>query len=276
MRVPWFQVATEVVDQAAPDLACLLDGDELRLLGGLMHLFKWGLGRCPDDEPPSANAVVRGPAAAKLVARAAGYEGDPDVFVDACSQVQPPLLERVPDGVRFRGLDRYDATWGKNNPAAWAAWKAAHVTTPPGPVPEPERSRAESGPVPIPKTKTETQTDRKDAAAAPKPKVSRVPVVPVAPDTPPETWLGDDFWAWAQAQRIASGYVCEPGPPIDAGTWWSACLMTPGVTAVRMKRAFAVFGESKHWEGQRFPFRGFMSQWSQFVPPQEVPRAVAR
>lgn len=121
---------------------------------------------------------------------------------------------------------------------------------------------------------TEQRDD--DGAPPPKPRAAYVPVAPVAPDTPPETWLGADFWAWAQTRRMAGGYVAEPGPPHDVGKWWNACLLTPGVTPGRLKRAFEAFGaDRKHWEAKGYPFRAFMTQWTQFVPP-EVSRAVAR
>lgn len=112
MRLPYLQVAMELIEQAAPDLAVILEWNERTAIGGLLTMIRWGLGRCPDDAPPSANAVVPGPAAARLIAKAAGYDGDPEAFVDACASIRPkPLLERVEGGIRIRGLNRYDEAW---------------------------------------------------------------------------------------------------------------------------------------------------------------------
>src|SRR5690606_28344206 len=70
MRQPWYQVTNELIDQVAPELAVALDWSEAAAGWGLLKAIRWVLGRCPDHEPPSANAVVRGPHAAKLIARA--------------------------------------------------------------------------------------------------------------------------------------------------------------------------------------------------------------
>lgn len=175
MRLPFLQVAMEVVDQSAPDLAVLLDADELRVVGGLVRLFKWALGRCPDDLPPSASDVILGPEAPRLIARAAGHAGDPEAFVSACERCQPALLERTEGGIRVRGLDRYDAAWGKSHPDLWRVWKQAQNgarTEPernrPETVPEPERNRDGIGAEPARKTHTHTQIEEKKKLTADK------------------------------------------------------------------------------------------------------------
>lgn len=98
--------------------------------------------------------------------------------------------------------------------------------------------------------------------------VEKVPVAFVEPTTPPDTWLGEDFFAWAQSLRQKAGFVGERRRPRDLGAWWSTCLMTPGVTVERMQQAFLAFGDSKHWQTRTpaLPFAGFMSQWDQFLP----------
>lgn len=96
---------------------------------------------------------------------------------------------------------------------------------------------------------------------------SLVPVAVTPPDTSPDTWLADDFWRWAQSRRQAAGLVAERMPPRDLGSWWSACLMTPGITCQRLKAAFEAFGQDPYWERSKppFPFSGFKSQWDKFI-----------
>ena len=127
MHLPFLQITNEVIDQVAPDLAAMLEWTEEGAGWGLLKAIRWGLGRCPDDAPPSSNATVQGPHAAKLIARAAGYRGDPEAFVDACEQVRPAVLERVQDGVRFRGFDRYDVAWHNAESRSNAARAAANA-----------------------------------------------------------------------------------------------------------------------------------------------------
>lgn len=148
MHLPFMQVANEVLDYTAPEVAALLDWDEAKAFVGLVRLFRWALARCPENLPPSACDVVQGPAAAKLIARAAGWTGAPESFLDACEQSSHPILERVPGGVRVRGLDRYDQAFAKNNPALWKQWKEAQASSSAGTGPEPARNRAESEPEP--------------------------------------------------------------------------------------------------------------------------------
>lgn len=125
MRLPWEQIAMEVIEVSAPELAAKLDISEAEAGWGIILAIKWALARCPDHEPPSANAIVKGPSAARQIARAAGYKGDPELYVKTAASLTFPTLELVPDGIRVRGLNRYDAAWGSNHKALWAAWKAA-------------------------------------------------------------------------------------------------------------------------------------------------------
>lgn len=103
---------------------------------------------------------------------------------------------------------------------------------------------------------------------APPPRVvEKVPAAFVEPTTPPDTWTGEDFFAWAQALRQKAGFVGERRRPRDLSSWWSTALMTPGVTVERLQQAFIAFGDSKHWQTRTppLPFGGFVSQWDQFL-----------
>lgn len=106
-----------------------------------------------------------------------------------------------------------------------------------------------------------------EEALPPPPVVEKAPVAFVAPTTPPDTWSGEDFFAWAQSLRQKAGLVGERRRPRDLSSWWSTCLMTPGVTVARMQGAFLAFGDSKHWQSRTpaLPFAGFVSQWDQFL-----------
>lgn len=85
------------------------------------------------------------------------------------------------------------------------------------------------------------------------------------PTTPPEMWLADDFWAWAQFIRQKSKLIPETEKPRDLGAWYSAALMTPGVDVHALKAAFYEFGRSPHWEAEAYPFRAFIRQWAEWV-----------
>jgi hypothetical protein len=108
IRPQWVQVDHELIE-SAKDLAVILEDDEYRLLGGLVRFIEWALARVPDGALPSEHAVVKGGSAAKLIASAMGYRGDPQRLVEACAEVSHPILEAVPGGFRIRGLGRYDA-----------------------------------------------------------------------------------------------------------------------------------------------------------------------
>jgi hypothetical protein len=123
LRVPYLQVAMEVLELHAVELAAKLRWREGDAFLGMAKVFAYGLARCPDEAPPSAHDVLWGPDAAKIIARAAGWRKNPDAFVDACTALPEPPLERVAGGIRFCGLWRYDAAWSKNRAAAWAAWQ---------------------------------------------------------------------------------------------------------------------------------------------------------
>jgi hypothetical protein len=173
MRLPYQQIAMEVIELVAPELAITLDWTEEGAGWGIILLHKWALARCPDDLPPSSSDIVRGPNAAKLIARAARFTGDPDAFVAACVAASPAILERVEGGIRVRGLSRYDAAWGKSNPRKWAELRDRHEpeATPPrvrtDSDPVPERFRPESVPEPGRQTQIQTQIQiQKEAAAA--------------------------------------------------------------------------------------------------------------
>lgn len=166
MHLPWTQIANEVLDHAAPELAVALpwhedpEVSEALALRGLVKLFRWARERCPNDRPPSASAVLAGPTAARLIARTMGWGGEPETLVEALERVQPsPIVTRTPEGVRINGLDRYDGAWRKNYKDAAAEWDRRHP--PPGTDPNghrPETGRKADGPRPVPARQIQIQT----------------------------------------------------------------------------------------------------------------------
>lgn len=96
------------------------------------------------------------------------------------------------------------------------------------------------------------------------------PLIVEPPDSPPDTWLGEDFWRWAQAKRQAAGFVAERRRPHPRAlsAWYSTALATLETDVERLMEAFYRFGENQYWQQQTpaLPFAGFMAQWDKFVP----------
>jgi hypothetical protein len=102
--------------------------------------------------------------------------------------------------------------------------------------------------------------------------VVRTPPVFVveAPTSPPDTWLADDYWRWAQSKRQQAGFVAEKHPGPDLAGWYSQTLASLNGDVERLKEAFLNFGDSPFWQKPKeppaLPFRGFMSQVDRFIP----------
>lgn len=266
LRLPYIQVTQEAWDYAR-QLAALSGRSEGDSFLAVVNLWRWGLSLGPEDQPPAG--VCDSPRADRLLLANLGSGWAPET-VDVLADLQ--LVERTETGIRVRGMDRYRRTWEKNR-----------RRKPAGSVPVTGTKPAPAAPEPAPQTQTQTQTQIENQKlvvkeAPPPAPVERLPgpVVIEAPKTSPDTWTGEEFWRWAQSRRQASGLVAERARPRDLGSWFSAALMTPGVTVRALQEAFYRFGESKHWGGTTppYPFRGFVSQWDQFMP--EVGRAANR
>ena len=284
MRLPFTQVAIEIIDVAAPDLAALLDWDEAKAGWGLIKLHKWALERCPEGELPSAHAIISGPAAAKLIARAAGWSGLPEAFAKACEEVRPAVLETVEGGIRVRGLDRYDVAVanaegrsGKAQKAADARWSKHKQCSNDAP-PMLEACSADA-PAMLHDAKTEIKTQTKKllpSEVVRPPAAEKVPVVVVAPEAPVESWDAFDFWRWAQAGRQSNKLLAEKQMhPAKLSAWFSTALMTEGVSIRALRDGFVRFGNDPHWEkaSPPYPFAAFVSQWTKYVRQEEPTHA---
>lgn len=251
MHLPFMQLDTDVIEQSAPDLGALLDISEADAGWGLVRLFKWALGRVPEGELPSNHALVPGPAAARLVARAARYAGDPDAFVSACEQVKPEaILERVDGGIRVKGLRRYDvAVEGVKSRseqakvAANARWGARAMREHSGSI-APAMPDACSGDA---KTKTQTQTHI--LVPPPTPSDSEGPVaevvveeystfdvtgLPVRRTREVVRWQPTEggCWEFIQLTRERKGFAREARPCRGFADWFNAAIVDPGVEGI--------------------------------------------
>lgn len=153
MRFPWLQVGADVISAKAGDLGVLLGCSRREAMGLLVDLWAWVLTRSPDDAPP--DGIVRdsrtGTGAVPATERAVSWAGPEGMLVTALEELG--FVERLPDGLCFRGAARYAATWEKN--------RRRKQTDP-----KPERNRSGTGDEPARKTQTQTQSSSPSESAA--------------------------------------------------------------------------------------------------------------
>lgn len=159
MRFPWLQIDADVIEAKASDLGTLIGLSRRETIGLLVDLWSWCLTRTPKDSPP--DGIVRdsrtGTGAVPLLERAGSWAGPEGRLAAALEDVG--LIERIPDGIRFRGIGRYKATWEKNRRRK-------------GSEPEPEKNRSGSVGDSSRKTQTQTQTQTTTTSSAPADAVS--------------------------------------------------------------------------------------------------------
>ncbi|MBL8924149.1 MAG: hypothetical protein JNJ54_35165 [Myxococcaceae bacterium] len=282
----------KVIEVLAPQAARASGVHEDRVIAGLVRLYhrSWSL---------------RSDRVSKL--QLAGLFGGEALETLITALAEGGLLEAGEADWRVKGADRYlrlHEARSKGGKAAAGNLKrgsnrpAAQPESQPGALPElkpgalPAGPRLEPGnspgsfPALTPSTEHRTPNRKEEedppppagfvrklvihepAPTPPRTDVETGPVAYQEPTTPPDTWVGEDFFAWAQARRQRAGLVGERRRPRNLGTWWSTCLMTPGVTVERMREAFLAFGDSTHWQAATppLPFAAFMAQWDQFLP----------
>lgn len=283
MRKRYIQVEDELLGEFASDLSVYLGCNELEAIGHTNLLISWFINRCPKDRPPSASAMHEGPLIEKLIARACKYSGDPNVFVDAFSQVRPAVLERMPSGaIRAKGLDRYDGLWAKNYPVAAKAWRAAHPDWKPksreteeddepggdrtATERPPNGNRGESSPLdPDPDPDREKDSD----SPPPPPRAPKLVVVgkrkklTVADLTPAER----AWWDRIQRGRANLRLLGETDPPAKF-PGWCAELDAHDVSAIQIEHALALYLSDKHFEARLWPTAVFIEAgvWRQRLP----------
>lgn len=279
MRLPWEQLAMEVIEVSAPELGDKLYPDlepelaEAAAGWGIVHLVKWALARCPEHLPPSASALVPGPTAARQIARAARYRGRPEVFCAAATTLPNPVIEVVPEGIRLRGLDRYDAAWGDRHPKEWEAWKAAHPEKypaggPPGPRRKSAGNRSGSRP-PDPDPDPDADRD-KDAPPPPRPKLVVVGKTLRVKDLTPDQRTK---WDRVQLGRVHKGLLRETDPPA-AFPDWCAGVDVRRLVEAQWVHALTLYLSDEHFSGRKWPTAVFITPgvWLQRLPrpPEEV------
>jgi len=282
MRLPWEQIAMEVIEVSAPELAAKLDISEAEAGWGIILAIKWALARCPDHQPPSANAVVKGSSAARQIARAAGYRGDPEAYVQAATTLAFPTLEMVPEGIRFRGLDRYDSAWSDRNREAWKAWKAAHpdrYPTPPAPAMSPPEPRRNSGGDPPGSRRSDPDPDPDADPSSPPP--PREPPKLVVVGKKAKKLTVDDLtpaqrekWERIQVGRRHKHLLRETDPPA-AFPDWCAEVDARCVDGERQwVHALTLYLRDEHFADRKWPTAVFITSgvWLQRLPqpPEEV------
>jgi len=104
MRLPWMQIGLDAWDRAKV-LAALLGCDRHRAMSLQLDLWKWAVER--GEGMPDGLVVGRSPAV--QVAGALEWVGKAQEVADAL--VEAGLMEVVEGGFRVRGLDRYAATF---------------------------------------------------------------------------------------------------------------------------------------------------------------------
>jgi hypothetical protein len=283
MRKRYIQVDDELLAEFASDLSVHLGCNELEAIGHTNLVISWALNRCPKDRPPSASATHEGPLIEKLIARACRYQGDPATFVDAYVQVRPAMLERLPGGIRFKGLDRYDGLWAKNYPAAAKAWRAAHPEWKPTraaddedrPATErfPNGSRGQSSALdPDPDPDPDRESERKP------PPPRRPKLVVVGKKTLKVEDLTPDQrakWERVQLGRDHKDLLRETDPPA-AFPSWCAEVDELGLVEPQWVHALTLYLRDEHFSDRRWPTAVFITPgvWRQRLPlpPEEAAR----
>ncbi len=211
MHTPWLQIANEVREVNAPQLAADLDlvvGEAYLLLSDFIG---WALRRCPEDRPPSSSAFIKGASAGRQLANGVGWRGDAKVLVDAIARLPYPMIELREDGIRIRGLKRYDHYWTKSYPEAAKAWKGSPqpAATPIGAetAPKPRRSTAETAPPdPDPDPDPEEEPTPKPPSTSELSVAERLVVV-------------NGFKGAMADARQHAGFPLEPTAPKDFDAW---------------------------------------------------------
>jgi hypothetical protein len=94
------------------------------------------------------------------------------------------------------------------------------------------------------------------------------------PTKPRAEWAFREWHQWAQWTRQRAGLVPEDPPPIaDSEAWWGSVMAWTDGDVEPLCDAFIAYGDDTYWQGEKLPFRGFLSQWKRFMPLKEDARA---
>lgn len=260
MHLPWTQVANEVIDLAAPQLASALDWHEdlevaeALALRGLLRFIRWAVSQCPTDRPPSASALIQGPGAARLIALQMRYRGDPEHLVGALAAIIPsPIVTREAGGIRINGLDRYDTAWRKNFKDEAKVWDERNAKPPP-PVRVPDGKRTEA--VRNPAVQTSDADVRRRDVEKPPPAGDPAPNVVHLHAQQPEEEEESTFWEFTQQEREKLERTREKKPEgFDAWARTAEAEVGPR----RLSAAYSRFLLDDDFERRGWPMPVFMS-----------------
>lgn len=105
MRLPFLQVEADLLGIQSKVAAGMLRATPACVVGYVAFMRAYVLSLSDDGE---VTGLVRGPSAARGLALAAGWEGDPEAFVAALADPSVRLLEVRPDGIFVRGMEPYE------------------------------------------------------------------------------------------------------------------------------------------------------------------------
>lgn len=121
MRLPYLQVSSDAWGKAR-ELGAVLGCGRHHAMSLMLDMWRWALDLEADGKVTGA---VQGKRAAERLAGALEWASDAAELVDAMCEVG--LLERLPDGYRVRGMDRYDQAFERQEKERTrkAAWRAS-------------------------------------------------------------------------------------------------------------------------------------------------------
>lgn len=121
MRLPYLQVSSDAWGKAR-ELGAVLGCGRHHAMSIMLDLWRWALDLEADGR---VTGVIHGKRAAERLAGALEWSLDAAELVDAMCEVG--LLERLPDGYRVRGMDRYDQAFERQEKERTrkAAWRAS-------------------------------------------------------------------------------------------------------------------------------------------------------
>lgn len=266
MRLPFFQMTQDALVRART-MAGILKIPAAHGIGLAASLFVWALEMATSDD---LTGQIADENPAEVVAAAVGWDGDAIKLYSAMCRVG--FIERsqkLEDGFdRVRGLDRYAdalALPSKRSDAgkigAAKRWQ------------RPSNPMANDG-----QTQTQTQTHKETPPSEECAERTPPPEKPfeLSSDPPKPTRRRSDaqqFFDWGQPERSrVTGLVAEAEPdPGKLNAWFPKAVEVSG-SVERLQIAYANYilhPRDDYWTKRRFPFKGFMSQFRDYLPPAE-------
>ncbi len=275
MRLPYLQLADRFIAVQSKVVARVLGCSRHEAIGLGTDLFAFAVDFTSSDEEPPSGLIV-GDDAAEIIEAGMDWAGDRGKAVGAF--VRADVIERLENGLRVKGCDRYQTAWQKQrlarefatDPALSEARKEAGRK---GGLAKASKRLAKSwqnvaqdgdgdGDV-------EKELPPPPAAVAPKPELAPPPEA-FEPDEvglyQPTAW---GFWGWHNKERQEFGMFPEARPPDDLPAWYATASGELGPEGLSVAyRAYLADPEFQTDRGK--PFAVFRS------PSVYQPRASAK